>query len=287
MPKIIQLLFILLSLVLEKSYGQDGIRENLLMSYGEAMNLALHGHIFKGVIDAMKRELFKAEATGNVGYINQIKVNLGVGHMQLASRVFYSNIYVQLYNESEKYFLSVLNSDPTNEFARSNLAVVRKNRGSREGEESEWRQPVLPVEKQGRALTSRASTTQDKHDRCISGSTKDGVLVDRWLTIGIPTVPRRGDPDYLQQTLNAIISQLPLRKDDPLYGKIIVVVLNNMPGHHKIFEIAKAQIQAGPLKDYFIFEEAEILHADGIDNPENHVYIPGARVRYYTRSALQ
>jgi hypothetical protein len=42
----------------------------------------------------------------------------------------------------------------------------------------------------------------------------------RWLAIGIPTVPRRGDPGYLARTLLAIARQLPTRADDPLHGQV-------------------------------------------------------------------
>lgn len=42
----------------------------------------------------------------------------------------------------------------------------------------------------------------------------------RWLAIGIPTVPRRGDPGYLARTLRAIAQQLPARTDDPLHGQV-------------------------------------------------------------------
>jgi hypothetical protein len=42
----------------------------------------------------------------------------------------------------------------------------------------------------------------------------------RWLAIGIPTVPRRGDPGYLARTLLAIARQLPTRADDLLHGQV-------------------------------------------------------------------
>jgi hypothetical protein len=44
----------------------------------------------------------------------------------------------------------------------------------------------------------------------------------RWLAIGIPTVPRRGDPGYLARTLLAIARQLPTRADDPLHGQVLL-----------------------------------------------------------------
>ena len=77
----------------------------------------------------------------------------------------------------------------------------------------------------------------------------------RWLTIGIPTVPRKNGERYLEQTVNAIAQQLPLRPDDPLFDRVIVVVLNNKPGTHAVFDQLKAKYSSGPYARYFHFVE--------------------------------
>jgi hypothetical protein len=56
-----------------------------------------------------------------------------------------------------------------------------------------------------------------------------------WLTIGIPTVPRRSGADYLLRTLETLLEDLPLDSTDPVYGAVRVVVMNNHPGNHSSF----------------------------------------------------
>jgi len=262
------------------------------MSYSEAMNLAMNGNIFQGIVDAMKRELLRAERSGDFGYINQIKVNIAVSLMQLAARTYYPKMYMQMYFESEKYLLSVLSVDPGHELANSNLASVRRNRDYRDPKDEiqPSEPPKVPLEKQQR---SGGSAPEKKHaasglaSQCGSEGQCNGIFGKRWLTIGIPTVPRRGDPDYLNQTINAITKQLPTRPDDPLYGRVLVVILNNLPGQHTLFDDVRRRIESGPHRSYFRFEEAEIPTHDGINNPENHVWIPGMRVRRQTRAVVE
>ena len=253
------------------------------MSYNEAMNLAMNGNIFQGIVDAMKRELVNAERSGNFGYINQIKVNIAVSLMQLAARNYYPTMYMRMYSESEKYLLAVLRVDPGHELAKKNLESVRGNRDHRAPkDEIEPREPPkVPLEKQKRAAHEKKHTAAESVSKCSSTGQCHENFGKRWLTIGIPTVPRRGDPDYLNQTIKAITKQLPTRQDDPLYGRVVVVVLNNLPGQHHLFDGVKRSIEGGPYRSYFRFEEAEIPTHDGIDNPENHVWIPGMRVLFH------
>lgn len=242
------------------------------MSYGEALHLAVNGHIFPGVIQAMKRELSRAEATNNMEYINQIKVNIGVGLMQLGRRIFYANKYAGLYEESEKYFLSVLSVDPRHELAKSNLESVRRNKNGRQG--PDLSEPIMTDQ----SLRNDTNQLDSANDVCRRSRQSDPAFVKRWLTIGIPTISRPGNPEYLLETVNAITSQLPTRPDDPLFDRIIVVILNNSPNHHPVFEKVRQSVESGPYKTYFRFEEAEVASEDGINNPENHIWLPGARV---------
>ncbi len=62
-----------------------------------------------------------------------------------------------------------------------------------------------------------------------------GRLGKAWLTVGIPTVPRQNEADYLSKTLESILEELPLDTSDPLYANIIVVVMNNQIGNHSVF----------------------------------------------------
>ncbi len=101
----------------------------------------------------------------------------------------------------------------------------------------------------------------------------------RWLTIGIPTVPRKGNLDYLSQTVDAIINQLPTRPDDPFYQKVMVVVLNNRPGQHVVFNKVKARVERGPHRAYFKFEEVAVQDSDDVNNPEHNANVPGSKVR--------
>jgi len=56
-----------------------------------------------------------------------------------------------------------------------------------------------------------------------------------WLTVGIPTVPRKNGADYLTRTLETLLQELPADDTDPLYGKVRVLVMNNRPGNHSAF----------------------------------------------------
>lgn len=56
-----------------------------------------------------------------------------------------------------------------------------------------------------------------------------------WLTVGIPTVPRKTGADYLTRTLETLLEELPADDTDPLYGRVRVLVMNNRPGNHSVF----------------------------------------------------
>eukprot|EP01039_Chlorochromonas_danica_P012863 gene12863-14819_t len=85
----------------------------------------------------------------------------------------------------------------------------------------------------------------------------------KWLVIGIPTVARRNDLDYLLKTLAAMVDQLPLDRDDPLYRRVLVHVINmqvNSDPHprHVVFDQAKGLYGPGsgsPYAPYFKFSE--------------------------------
>jgi hypothetical protein len=101
---------------------------------------------------------------------------------------------------------------------------------------------------------------------------------ERWLTIGIPTVPRRHGERYLEQTLSAIAQQLPLRHEDPNYHRVMIVVLNNQPGKHAVFDAAKAQYETGPYAAYFRFVEQAVAQSDSFRNQEGNPNVPSSKV---------
>ena len=43
-----------------------------------------------------------------------------------------------------------------------------------------------------------------------------------WLTIGIPTFPRKEHRDYLNTTLTSLLEELPLDEADPFFGRVQV-----------------------------------------------------------------
>ena len=108
---------------------------------------------------------------------------------------------------------------------------------------------------------------------------------ERWLTSGIPTVPRRHGERYLEQTLSAIAQQLPLRHEDPNYHRVMIVVLNNLPGNHAVFDAAKVQYEAGPYAAYFRFVEQAVAQSDSFHNKEGNPNVPSSKVRIQTRAA--
>jgi hypothetical protein len=76
---------------------------------------------------------------------------------------------------------------------------------------------------------------------------------DKWLVVGIPTVSRPNNEDYLLSTLRSIANQLPSDKNNLLYHNILIAVIHVKPGEkHKRYEEAKEIFADNP---YFLFEE--------------------------------
>lgn len=119
----------------------------------------------------------------------------------------------------------------------------------------------------------------------------------RWLVVGIPTVARLHDEDYLLQTLHSFASQLPTDPADILYGQVLLHVINfqvnnNKHRRHVIFEKAKEIYSRAdnPLSKYFLFselQESELL-SDPVPNSSPREMgtpnKPGFIVRRQTRN---
>lgn len=82
------------------------------------------------------------------------------------------------------------------------------------------------------------------------------------MTIGIPTIPRKG-VDYLTPTLETLVNELPSDDSDPLFGNIRVIVMNNKPGKHEIFSHLQQRLREPD--DHFGRKGQRYLEL--IDNP--------------------
>jgi len=78
------------------------------------------------------------------------------------------------------------------------------------------------------------------------GAVLEGQVGDStWLFIGIPTVSRSANEDYLLQTLASIRRQLPTDPDDLLFRRVKVLVLNIEGPSHKRFYEAQVMFAGG------------------------------------------
>lgn len=70
----------------------------------------------------------------------------------------------------------------------------------------------------------------------------------RWLTIGIPTVPRaRPNTTYLTRTLESLLEELPLDGGDLWADQVQLLVMNNAVGaRHEEFEALRARAARDP-----------------------------------------
>ncbi|KAK9919149.1 hypothetical protein WJX75_009727 [Coccomyxa subellipsoidea] len=117
-----------------------------------------------------------------------------------------------------------------------------------------------------------------------------------WLTVGIPTVPRKNEADYLTRTLESLLEELPLDSTDPMYANVRIVVMNNQKGNHSVFYKVRQRLFEGQPKDHFMakarvyvemFENPGTLpdpapdteEPNDLNNPTNR---PGRQVRKQT-----
>lgn len=98
-----------------------------------------------------------------------------------------------------------------------------------------------------------------------SGGSSDSICsLNKWLAIGIPTVARTHDEDYLMKSIDAIADQLPADPSDLLYNKVIIHIINMQvnanPNHrHIIFDQVRSKYSSpnNIKSQYFIFTEIE------------------------------
>ncbi|CAM9352653.1 unnamed protein product, partial [Ectocarpus fasciculatus] len=132
-----------------------------------------------------------------------------------------------------------------------------------------------------------------------SGSTATNGEASKWLVIGIPTVARPNNEDYLLKTLAAMAAQFPDNPSDLYYHQVLVVVVNVQspelnPNPHTRFEEARAlyALTAGhPKAHYFKFIQADPhevslsldLKKNAVGKDLGSANVPGKMVRKQTR----
>ncbi|KAA6429434.1 MAG: hypothetical protein FRX49_00828, partial [Trebouxia sp. A1-2] len=109
-----------------------------------------------------------------------------------------------------------------------------------------------------------ANAIADSHIETAADDTSPSLA---WLAIGIPTVPRHNDTDYLTSTLEYLLSELPLDSTDPLFDKVRVVVMNNSPGQHLVYAKVQNRMTQGPHDPDDVFAQKAALYVEFVDNP--------------------
>lgn len=119
----------------------------------------------------------------------------------------------------------------------------------------------------------------------------------RWLVIGIPTVARQHDEEYLLRTLDSFASQLSADKADLFFGNVLVHVINFQVNYHArrhvVFEKARTLYNSPthPLAGHFLF--TELTHEEVLTDPVQGATLrndpgtpnkPGYLVRRQTRN---
>eukprot|EP00899_Mesostigma_viride_P027133 jgi/Mesvir1/7604/Mv06336-RA.1 len=117
-----------------------------------------------------------------------------------------------------------------------------------------------------------------------------------WLAIGMPTVPRPGNPDYLLRSIASFVEGLPRDDLDPFYRQVQLVVMNNQPGNHSAFYEVRGEVEAHGVqtaRDHisFIDNPGTVLDPDPTlpepndrRNPNDY---PGSHVRNQTAHVLE
>lgn len=117
----------------------------------------------------------------------------------------------------------------------------------------------------------------------------------KWLVIGMPTVSRLNEEDYLLHTLDTIAQQLPRDPQDLMYMRVAVIVVNvQAPGTtHRRFAEAQARYAPGahPMAACFTFLSLDAAEqypdpkrGATAENDLGNANVPGFRVRKQTRN---
>ena len=148
-----------------------GFNERPFLSYESALEMAYTGSIDDKIIESMRIELQKAELSGQMSRVLDVKTNLGVGLLNLGNLAVDKAIYERLYNESEELFVSALILHPGKEIIEENLATVRKNRSKRQLIDN-----PLPIPHNESAKTGWKYNSHFSEHRIVPQSKTDSVL---------------------------------------------------------------------------------------------------------------
>lgn len=126
----------------------------------------------------------------------------------------------------------------------------------------------------------------------------------RWLVIGIPTISRANNEDYLLRSLATLAAQLPSSESDLMYGQVLMVVVNMQAagsGRHIRYEEAKILYSSVTNRKSIYFEfldngsdmngNSNDLLSDPVEgataeNDRGTANKPGFRVRKQTRNIV-
>ena len=140
-----------------------------------------------------------------------------------------------------------------------NLRRVRKDRHLGDGDEDTD------------AWAARGKKMRKARRGGSSAGKSIGAVTDPWLVVGVPTAPRAGDADYLTETLETLLDELPDETETdgthhPLFRRVRVVVMNTKPGRHEVFDKVRARFEKGSAtEDEFAAKAAAYLQF--VDSP--------------------
>lgn len=63
------------------------------------------------------------------------------------------------------------------------------------------------------------------------------------------------------------MAELPSDPTDPIFGKVRVLVMNNLPGQHPVFERVQQEVQLGASDHNNAFAQKAARYIEFVDNP--------------------
>jgi hypothetical protein len=106
-----------------------------------------------------------------------------------------------------------------------------------------------------------------------------------WLVVGIPSFARPNHVDYLEQSLDSILGQMPSDHRDPFSSRIKVLVMNNYGPGHKAFHRSRDKHAGSPYVE-FLTNDARLPDPMGDLRDAGSPNKPGFKVRKQTRDLV-
>ena len=105
---------------------------------------------------------------------------------------------------------------------------------------------------------------------------------DKWLVIGIPTISRTNNEDYLLLSLATFADQLPNSESDLMYGQVLMIVVNMQSSE------AGPHLRFNEAKEIYGTKNPKSIYFEFIDNSEDYFHkfdidlmtdpVPGATI---------